>query len=109
MPLFFLASFPNSRIKPRPPRSTGTAVIVAVPTGVATQILPSDANRTDLIVRNLDSVNTIWYGYSNTVDGITVGFPLKPGEAQNVDGPQALFIYQNSGAPINVSYDIGQG
>jgi hypothetical protein len=110
---FQLASFPNSRIKPRPVRTTGTTQIVSVPGGgVATQILPADANRVNVLIRNLDSSRDLYYGYSPNVDnnvGVNGGFELKPFDTANLDDPRPIYIYNANPTAVLISLDIGQG
>jgi hypothetical protein len=105
-----LASFPNSRIKPRPARSAGVTVILSVPSGApATLIVPANVDRTSVLVRNIDPATDGWYGYTAGVDGVTEGELLKAGEPVTLDDQGDIYFYQNSGAPIKISYDEGVG
>lgn len=108
-----LASFPNSRVKPRPVRSTGTTQIITIPAGPGvTQILNADPNRVNVLIRNLDSALDLYYGYSNTINGspgVNGGFELKPFDTANLDDPRPIYIYNGNGSPVNICLDIGQG
>lgn len=65
---FWYASFPNSRIKPRPSTSQAQTYQVAInnypPLAALTKIVDPDANRTYVIVKNLDAVTSLWYVYA---------------------------------------------
>lgn len=68
MGVFFLyASFPNSRIKPRPSTSQAQTYQVAInglpPGGALTQIVEATLNRTYVLIKNL-SADSIWYVYA---------------------------------------------
>ena len=109
MPVVLLASFPNSRIKPRPATSQAVTSHVSCAAGVATLVQIADPNRTYLNVRNLDSTTTVYLGYDNTVNAST-GIPLAPNqEYDNIATQQSVYIFNPSGAPINVSLDNGDG
>lgn len=112
MPLIFLASFPNSRIKPRPARTTGDTDIVEIPNNVTTKILDADPNRVNALLRNLSSNFPIYYGYDNSVNssvGETGGMLVAPLDSVVIDDPRDVYVFQNSGGPINISLDVGQG
>ena len=69
MPFFWYASFPNSRIKPRP--STTKAVTVQITladyTQPITEIVAADPNRTYVLVENFSDSVGVWYVYAETV------------------------------------------
>lgn len=108
-----LASFPNSRVKPRPVRTTGTTRIVSIPGGsVVTQILAADSNRVNVLIRNLDSSLDLYYGYSPTIDnnvGVNGGFELKPFDTANLDDPRPIYIFNANPGAVLIALDIGQG
>lgn len=108
-----LASFPNSRIKPRPVRSQGDTEILTLAGGPGvTQILPANLNRVNALVRNLDSTNNLYYGYDNAIDGspgAQGGFLLSPLQTVSLDDPRAIFIYNGNAAPVNICIDEGEG
>lgn len=112
MPVVILASFPNSRIKPRAARSQGSTDIITVPVGSpAALVVPANPDRTDLALRNLDSIQSVWYGYAPTIDGTVTGegFELKPLEEKDIQGPQAVYVYNGGPNPVNVVFDEGSG
>lgn len=104
-----LASFPNSRIKPRPATSQSTTTIVSIPTGTVTLVRSEDPNNTQVVLRNLSNSDLIFYGYVNTIDGVNTGFELTPLDAIVIDDPGDVFVLQNSGGPLLVCLDNGQG
>jgi hypothetical protein len=109
MPGTMLASLPNSRVKPRPATSQSSTVIIPVPTGIVTLVRAANPNNTDVMLRNLSNANDIYYGYVNTIDGITTGFKLVPLDAIDLDDPGDVFVLQNSGGPLLVCLDKGEG
>lgn len=106
-----LASFPNSRIKPRDARTTGQTNIQTINAGVTLNVAPQNADRTDLIIRNLDSISSVFYGYVNTIDGSPAneGFELKPLESIEIQGTQDVFIHNPNAGPVNIVTDEGSG
>lgn len=69
MPYFLYASFPNSRIKPRP--ATQNASTFQVPILDYSQppslVIGPNANRTYIILKNLSQTTALWYTYADTV------------------------------------------
>ena len=104
-----LASLPNSRVKPRPATTQSSTVIISIPTGVVTLVRAANANNTDVMLRNLSNSDPLYYGYVNTIDGINTGFELMPLDATDLDDPGNVFVLQNSGGPLLVCLDKGQG
>lgn len=112
MPIVQLASFPNSRVKPRPVRTTGDTQIIQVLASSTTQILAANPNRVDVLVRNLDSTNSIYYGYDASIDGSVGpngGFRLDAGQTVKIDDPRAIFIFNGNAVAINIDIDEGEG
>jgi hypothetical protein len=110
---FQLASFPNSRIKPRPVRTQGDTQIQTLAAGpLVTQILPANLNRVNALIRNLDSSNNLYYGYDNAIDGSVGpqgGFLLSPLQTVSIDDPRAIYIFNGNGVPVNICIDEGEG
>lgn len=69
MPFFLLASFPNSRVKPRPATQDANTYHVAldVDTNPVTLVAPPNANRTYIILKNLSDEGPFWYVYATVV------------------------------------------
>lgn len=112
MPVSVLASFPNSRIKPRPATSQRDTSIVEVPDGGVSSVASPNQNRTDIQLRNLDSANSVYYGYENSIDdsvGASGSVELKAGETVSIDVTSEIFVFNNSGAAINIAIDEGEG
>lgn len=63
---FWYASFPNSRIKPRPSTSNAITYQVALVdyTLPLTRIIVADANRTYMMAENFSSSTALWYIYA---------------------------------------------
>jgi len=112
MAAVLLASFPNSRIKPRPATTQSSTAILTIPSGIATLVAIANLNRTLLLIRNLNSTSNLFYGYTATVDGLVRpdgGMLIKPFDTAEIDDPGNVYIYQNSGSPIEISIDEGEG
>lgn len=112
MPVILLASFPNSRIKPRPARTQGHTEIATLAPGGASLVAPANLNRTNLLLRNLSATETIYYGYDASVDatpGPTGGFAVLPYDTANIDDPGSIYVYNGGLASVNVSIDEGEG
>lgn len=108
-----LASFPNSRIKPRPARTTGDTQIQTLAAGPGvTQILPANANRVNALVRNLSTSLNLYYGYDNAIDGSPGpqgGFLLSPLQSVVLDDPRAIFMFNGNGVTVDIDIDEGSG
>lgn len=111
--LLDLASFPNSRIKPRPARTTGDTEIVSVPGGsIVTQILAANANRVNALVRNLSTTDSVYYGYDNAIDGSVGpqgGFLLSPLQSVVLDDPRAIYVFNGNVGAVDIDIDEGSG
>lgn len=106
-----LASFPNSRIKPRPATTQSDTYIATVPSGVATLIAAANVNRTLITVRN-NSTSDIYYGYDASITGsvgANGGFLLKAYDSVDLGDPGNIYIFQSSGVAVLVSIDEGEG
>lgn len=78
---------------------TITDVVAAA--GVATQILPALATRRSAILTNLDAATALRFGDSNVT--ATRGTRVSAGQAIIIDTTEAIFAFNASGAPVNVS------
>lgn len=104
-----LASFTNSRLKPRNATSVAQTFKVTIDNVVETTIRPANANRTYLTLRNDDAVNTILYGYpANFGNLLTQGFVLKFGDAVDIESLQEVKAIALV-APVIASIDEGSG
>lgn len=106
-----LASFPNSRIKPRgATRERITSEIVA--TQVApVQLLPINTNRTNAILFNQGDFD-VRYQYVTAVGILVDGFLLKTGTSVTIDTVEAIHAQSTGAAPAEtatLSIDEGQG
>jgi len=110
MPAVLLASFPNSRIKPRPATTLSNTFGIAVPNGVATLIAAANPNRTLVTIRNTSNSDA-YYGYDATitVGGPLTGFLLKGLDSVDIQDPGDIFVIQTSAVSITIDVDQGQG
>ena len=108
-----LASFPNSRIKPRPARTTGdTQILTLVGGGVVTTVAVANPNRVNLLLRNLSTTDSIYYGYDNTIDGspgAQGGFLISPLQSVLIDDPRDIFVFNGNVGTVNIDIDEGLG
>jgi hypothetical protein len=61
------------------------------------------------MVRNVDSTVDGWYGYSNLVNGTTIGELLKAGEPVTLDDPGDIWFIHSGPGAINLATDEGVG
>lgn len=115
-----LASFPNSRIKPRPSTTTSTTKTVALPTGAAlgtnVVLVAANANRTNLTFLNTSTTETMVYGYVDSADlgaaapGLDQGIEVGPLRSVEILDPRAVYGHNFSDvAVIQVDIDEGSG
>lgn len=104
-----LASFPNSRIKPRPATRDATQFTFSIPSGVATKIADVNPDRTYYLVENLSAAQ-LRVGYE-ALNLDTIGFivPGAPGGVREIESLEEIWVYQNSGAPIDIYTEEGVG
>lgn len=105
-----LASFPNSRIKPRPATSQSDTLIVSVPAGVPTLVAPANQNRTLITLRNTSSADTAYYGYDANIDdqvGPDGGMPLLPNDSVDLQDPGDIYVFCASA--VDIAIDQGEG
>ena len=126
-----LASFPNTRERPRRPTQTADTYSVDALTSavgpfdtstteiteadIGTQTTngntiaaPIDPDRTYLTLRNLDPLNSIVYGYKDLADLDTEGMILKAGDSADLDAIDDP-IYIRSIGPALVDCRIDRG
>lgn len=102
-----LASFPNSRIKPRPATRVSVTSELAVPAFPATVSIPANENRTIMQLFN-SGANPIRYQYATAVNIDTQGFLLPSQGAINIESPEEVFLTGDGGAST-LSVDEGEG
>ena len=108
MPFIDLASFPNSRIKPRSATQISEINNVELAPSTATLVRPIDPDRTVCTIGNQSGSISIRYlrGTSDDID--TKGYILLPGQAIDLEGPQSIWLYAEGGSVL-VTYDDGRG
>lgn len=104
-----LASYPNSRVKPRPATSEGVISVVELEasTGSNVMILPIDANRVIATLSNPSTVD-IRYDYFDNVNILTEGFLLKAGCSIDIESKGEVYAI-STGSVVEVQLDIGRG
>lgn len=104
-----LASFQNSRIKPRNATVTAETGSVSVSNVVETTIRPANVNRTYMTLRNLDPTNPIRYGYPAQFGSLSLdGFLLKAGDAVDLESTEEVRAIA-SGGIVPTCWDEGSG
>jgi len=111
MPFVDLASFPNSRIKPRPATRVSFENNTEVGAGETIELRPELPERTALTIYNNDGTlaNLIRYKRGDDTDIETEGFPLGGNRAIDLDGPQSVYVHNPNGTPIVISWDDSVG
>jgi hypothetical protein len=108
MPLVCLASFQDSRVKPRKATTTALTYTQVVP-DVATSIRPANANRTYLTLRNESLGVDLRYAY-RLADLPLSGFLVRFGESVDIESPQEIFAVATiAGQTVPISMDEGSG
>lgn len=107
MALLDLASFPNSRIKPRSATRLSTVGQVVIPANTATLLRPELAERTTLTIYNQSLSGTLRYKRGVNTNINVDGFLLGPDRAIDLDGPQNIWVYCS--VEIIVSFDDSIG
>lgn len=107
----WLASFQNSRIRPRSATEDATTDQVTIAVGAPnTLVRAANPNRTYITLRNENtgSGEDIRYMYEDSANILTDGFLLKAGEAIDLESKEAIYA-QAISAPVNMSIDEGEG
>lgn len=117
MAITYLASFPNSRIKPRSATRTRevTEVVIAAD-NAKTTVLSEDDNRTVATINNVGTVN-LRYAYKGDVVEVddkirTEGYLMEPGDKIDIDVSEELIMQTDSAVAATtglVSVDDGVG
>lgn len=102
-----LASFPNSRIKPRPATRVAVTSEVNITSAGPVTILPANENRTIATLFN-SGANDIRYQYATSVGILASGFLLKAGGSIDLESPEEIFG-QAIGADSLCYVDEGEG
>lgn len=104
-----LASFPNSRIKPRAATRVAFTSRVTIPNNVPTLLLAANPNRTYVSVYN-ESATDVFYNYGGPVVDPASSFKIPGfGTISDMQSPQDIYVLQSSGGDIVLSIDQGEG
>lgn len=129
MPTRKLASFPNSRIRPRPATREAFARKITIPVGAPVKILDANLDRTYFSLENVAppdeaNNNTLKFGYapqgaegSPPADLVNQGWTILPGSGlADEPSPQEVWainlgdvIAAGPGSDIIISIEEGQG
>jgi hypothetical protein len=102
-----LASFPNSRIKPRPVTRVASTEEITVPSlGVVT--IPANVNRSYLTLFNTDPTNPLRYGYDLALVA-TEGFLLIKEATIDLESPEPVYVFNPNGVNVAITIDEGSG
>ena len=128
-----LASFPNTRERPRKPTltsdtkavsvnphtvigtfNTTTTIITVIDEGKQTTmgntiVKALDADRTYVTLRNVDAKDAICYGYRDRADLNVTGMILRAGDSVDIDSLDTVFCTGLGVAAIDVRVDFGRG
>lgn len=102
MALIDLASFPNSRIKPRAATTESFIYIGTLNPSEVTMVRPFLDERTYATLKN-NTGAALYYDRHGNPD--TDGFLLEAGQAIDLEGPQAIYLW----APTGGAWSIDEG
>lgn len=107
-PFTDLASFPNSRIKPRAATRIATPGTrsLAFTDGVVS-VLPANADRTYATLKNNSTTAGLTYCYGSAANIATDFFRLGAGQAIDLESPEEVFVKPD--ADLEISIEEGQG
>lgn len=104
MALIDLASFPNSRIKPRAATTESYIYNGTLVPSEVTLVRPILPERTYATLKN-NTGAALYYDRHGNPD--TDGFLLEPGQAIDLEGPQAIYLWATAGGDWTI--DEGRG
>lgn len=104
MALIDLASFPNSRIKPRAATTNSFIYQNNLAPGTVFEARPIVPERTYATLKNNTGAD-LFYDRHGTPD--TNGFLLEAGQAIDLEGPQPIYLYSLTGGAWTI--DEGKG
>jgi hypothetical protein len=108
MPIVDLASFPNSRIKPRSATQFSIIDRQNVNADTTVELRPLAADRTVCTIGNQSTNTDLLYIRGDGTDIVTKGYILKAGQAIDLEGPESIWV-RPIGNPVLVTYDDGRG
>jgi hypothetical protein len=110
MSLISLASYPNSRVKPRAATSETETLRISIndSAGANTKLLEDDADRTYIVLFNPSSEDIV-YDYFDNPNILTEGFLLKATGSIDLETKGEVYAKSTTGSPVTLSLDIGRG
>lgn len=107
MPFIDLASFPNSRIKPRAATRVCEIYQVSIPANTPTLVSDANDDRTYITIYNQSSSAPLRYSRGSSTNIDTEGFYLSAERAVDLEGPQSLYVWSPSAIIISVDEGVG--
>ena len=104
MALIDLASFPNSRIKPRAATTDSSIYNGVLVASTITTARPFVAERTYATLKN-NTGSSLYYDRHGEPD--VDGFLLEAGQAIDLEGPQAIYLWNTTGGAWTIDEGIG--
>jgi hypothetical protein len=104
MSLIDLASFPNSRIKPRAATQVSNIYNGTLDASTVTMARPDVPERTYATLKNNTGAQ-LYYDRSGIPD--TDGFVLEVGQAIDLEGPQPIYLFAPTGGAWTIDEGIG--
>jgi hypothetical protein len=102
-----LASFPNSRIKPRPATRICSIDEMNIPANTPTLVRGVLDERTYLTIYNQSTTAPLRYLRGTNVNISTEGFYLSADRAVDLEGPQDLWVWSPSNIIVSIDEGIG--
>jgi hypothetical protein len=107
MPFIDLASFPNSRIKPRPATRECDIKEQIIPANTPTLVSGVVPERTYITIYDQSLTSSLRYLRGTSTNISTEGFLLGADRAVDLEGPQDLWVWSLLGTTISVDEGIG--
>lgn len=108
-----LASFPNTRLRPRQATRTAETYGGIAPVGTPVLVRPENRNRTYLTLRNTNVQDSMVYGYGpDANDDVFLtnnGMILRPGDSMDIDSLEEVYAMSIGVTPVTFRVDEGQG
>lgn len=109
----FLASIPNSRIKPRPSESSGLTKTVTLPAAAGNVLIAiSNSNRTGITLRNESLTEDFRYDYFDNPSMATEGFLVRANDSVDLSSPQSIWglnVGVNGVVTIDLDVSVDEG
>ncbi len=110
---FNLASFPNTRIRPRPATRRAETFGGLAPVGIPVLAKAANRARTYLTIRNTNLSSDMAYGYGDQANDSNYltneGMILRPGDSMDIESLEDVYVMSIGATPVEFREDEGEG